>query len=90
LTDNFIEIVIKIRRKSDSFQAHKEDLMDKKLAGLIKKRDAYKVKLIEMYKHFHGVKHESAHSELQYSEIKVYEDMLNSVVNEISKLAASQ
>ena len=57
-----------------------------KLASLIKKRDEYKEKLTEMYKHFHGVKHESAHSELQYSEIKVYEDMLNSVVEEIQKL----
>ena len=63
---------------------------NKKLQELIKKRDGYKEKLTQMYKHFHGVKHESAHSELQYSEIKVYEDMLNSVVNEISKLAASQ
>lgn len=39
-----------------------------------------------MYKYFHGVKHESAYSELQYSEIKVYENMLNSVVEEITKL----
>ena len=60
--------------------------MDKKLASLMKKRDEYKEKLVEMYKHFHGVKHESAHSELQYSEIKVYEDMLNSVTEEIKKL----
>jgi len=57
-----------------------------KLADLTKKRDEYKAKLTEMYKHFHGVKHESAHSELQYSEIKVYEDMLNSVVAEIENL----
>jgi len=57
-----------------------------KLADLIKKRDEYREKLTEMYKHFHGVKHESAHSELQYSEIKVYEDMLNSVVAEIENL----
>ena len=57
-----------------------------KLASLTKKRDEYKEKLTEMYKHFHGVKHESAHSELQYSEIKVYEDMLNSVVAEIESL----
>lgn len=57
--------------------------MNTKLSSLIKKRDEYRNKLTEMYKHFHGVKHESAHSELQYSEIKVYEDMLNSVVTEI-------
>lgn len=58
----------------------------KKLQELIRKRDFYKEKLVQMYKYFHGVKHESAHSELQYSEIKVYEDMLNSVVEEIDKL----
>lgn len=58
----------------------------KKLQELIKKRDSYKEKLTGMYKHFHGVKHESAHSELQYSEIKVYEDMLNSVLLEIENL----
>lgn len=59
---------------------------NKKFQELILKRDEYKVKLTEMYKHFHGVKHESAHSELQYSEIKVYEDMLNSVVAEIDTI----
>jgi len=64
--------------------------MDKKLASLIKKRDEYKEKLVEMYKHFHGVKHESAHSELQYSEIKVYEDMLNSVVAEIETIQSGK
>jgi len=61
--------------------------MNNKLQELKNKRDAYKAKLTNMYKHFHGVKHESAHSELQYSEIKVYEDMLNSVVNEIKLLS---
>lgn len=59
---------------------------NEKLEDLIKKRDEYRAKLAQMYKHFHGVKHESAHSELQYSEIKVYEDMLNSVVAEIASL----
>lgn len=60
--------------------------MNTKLADLIDKRDKYQAKLTEMYKYFHGVKHESALSELKYSEIKVYEDMLNSVVSEIEKL----
>jgi len=60
--------------------------MNTKLSDLIKKRDEYKEKLTEMYKHFRGVKHESALSELKYSEIKVYEDMLNSVVAEINSL----
>lgn len=59
---------------------------DKKIQELTKKSILYKEKLTQMYKYFHGVKHESAHSELQYSEIKVYEDMLNSVLQEINNL----
>ena len=58
----------------------------KKLKDLIEKRDVYKAKLTEMYKHFRGVKHENALSELQDSTIKVYEDMLNSIVEEIKIL----
>ena len=62
--------------------------MDKrqKLKSLKEKRDVYKAKLTEMYKYFRGVKHENALSELRYSQIKVYEDMLNSVVEEIKIL----
>lgn len=62
--------------------------MDKaqKLKEHITKRDNYKAKLKEMYKHFRGVKHENALSELQDSTIKVYEDMLNSIVEEIKIL----
>jgi len=62
--------------------------MDKntKLKELRQKRDKYKEKLTGMYKNFRGVKHENSLSELQYSEIKVYEDLLNSVVEEITKL----
>lgn len=58
----------------------------KKLKENIKKRDEYKAKLKEMYKHFRGVKHENSLSELQDSTIKVYEDMLNSIVEEIKIL----
>ena len=62
--------------------------MDKttKLQELKQKRDKYKEKLTGMYKNFRGVVHENSLSELRYSEIKVYEDLLNSVVEEISKL----
>lgn len=59
---------------------------NKRLKELKEKRDKYKEKLTEMYKHFRGVKHENSLSELRYSQIKVYEDMLNSVVEEIKKL----
>ncbi len=58
----------------------------KKLKENIKKRDEYKAKLKEMYKHFRGVKHENALSELKYSEIKVYEDFVRSLDEEIANL----
>jgi len=62
--------------------------MDKttKLKEHIIKRDNYKAKLKEMYKHFRGVKHENALSELQDSQIKVYEDIVRSLNQEISEL----
>jgi hypothetical protein len=59
---------------------------DKKLQELKAKRDRYKEKLTNMYKNFRGVKHENSLSELRYSEIKVYEDLLNSVILENKKL----
>lgn len=58
----------------------------KKLQELIKKRDGYKTKLTEMYKHFRGVKHENSLSELRYSQIKVYEDFVASLNFEIEQL----
>ncbi len=61
----------------------------KKLQELTKKKDEYKTKLIEMNRHFRGVKHENALSELKYSEIKVYEDFVNSLTEEISILKKS-
>ncbi|EKE05735.1 MAG: hypothetical protein ACD_19C00182G0063 [uncultured bacterium] len=62
--------------------------MDKatKLQEHITKRDNYKAKLKEMYKHFRGVKHENSLSELQDSTIKVYEDMVRSLNAEIEML----
>lgn len=58
----------------------------KKLKEFILKRDNYKAKLKEMYKHFRGVKHENALSELQDSQIKVYEDIVRSLSTEIEVL----
>ena len=62
--------------------------MDKatKLKEHIIKRDSYKAKLKEMYKHFRGVKHENSLSELQDSTIKVYEDIVRSLNAEIEIL----
>lgn len=61
-------------------------LLQSKLTELKAKRDKYREKLTGMYKNFRGVKHENSLSELRYSEIKVYEDLLNSVTMEINKL----
>lgn len=61
--------------------------MNTKLQELKVKRDKYKEKLTNMYKNFRGVKHENSLSELRYSEIKVYEDLLNSVEEEIKKFS---
>ncbi len=58
----------------------------KKLQEFIKKRDGYKARLTEMYKHFRGVVHESALSELKNSEIKVLEDFVRSLNEEIAVL----
>lgn len=62
--------------------------MDKatKLQEFIVKRDGYKARLVEMYKHFRGVVHESALSELKHSEIKVLEDFVRSLNEEIAVL----
>ena len=62
--------------------------MDKttKLKEFVTKRDNYKTKLKEMYKHFRGVKHENSLSELQDSTIKVYEDIVRSLNAEIEVL----
>ncbi len=60
--------------------------MNTKIQELKQRRDKYKEKLTRMYKNFRGVKHENSLSELQYSEIKVYEDLLNSVVDEIKQI----
>jgi hypothetical protein len=57
-----------------------------KLAELKRMRDEYRIKLKEMYRNFRGVKHENSLSELRYSELKVAEDMLGSVLREIKDL----
>lgn len=60
--------------------------MNQKLIELKARKEKYKDKLRGMYKNFRGVVHENSLSELRYSEIKVYEDLLNSVSEEIIKL----
>ena len=61
----------------------------KKLQELKTRKEKYSEKLQGMYKNFRGVVHENSLSELRYSEIKVYEDLLNSVNDEIRILESN-
>jgi hypothetical protein len=58
----------------------------KKLTELQEQLAKYKSRLEEKMKYFHGVKHESALSELKYSEIMVLRDMIASLEKEINSL----
>ena len=55
----------------------------KKLEEELKK---YKAILAGKMKNFRGVRHENALSELRYSEVMVYRDMIASLEREISQL----
>jgi uncharacterized radical SAM superfamily protein len=57
-----------------------------KLKKLEEELKTYKDKLAEKMKYFHGVKHESAASELKYSEIMVLRDMIAGLEREIKGL----
>lgn len=59
---------------------------EEKLQQLKALRDEYRLIINELYKNFRGVKHENSLSELRFSEIKVKEDMLGSVLREIKAL----
>lgn len=58
----------------------------KKIKELEQKREEYKLKLEGMWKNFRGVKHEDSVSEIRYSQIRVYEDFVNSITEEINRL----
>lgn len=62
-------------------------LSDKeKLEALLKKLEEAEAKLKARLKNFRGVAHESASGELAYSELKVREDFVNSLKEEIKVL----
>jgi hypothetical protein len=62
-------------------------LSDKeKLEALLKKLEEAEAKLKSRLKNFRGVAHESASGELAYSELKVREDFVNSLKEEIKAL----
>ena len=67
----------------------KEELSDKeKLEALYKKLEDAEAKLKFQLSHFRGVPHESASGELAYSELKVREDYVESLKQEIKVLQA--
>lgn len=58
----------------------------KKLRELHMQRSETVKKLEELYKNFHGVKHESSDSEIKYTQIKVLEGFVESLNEEIKAL----
>ena len=58
----------------------------KKYNMLVAKKELYEAKLNELYKHFRGVIHESADSEIKYTKIKVYEDFVISIEKELQMM----
>lgn len=72
-----------------SIQAHKKH-MDKKYQELLEKKQKYQEKLTNLYKNFRGVKHEDSSSEIKYAQIKVYEDFINSIEDELKTLKSSK
>lgn len=62
----------------------KKSLSNKeKLEALLKKKEEAEAKLKFKLSHFRGVPHESASGELAYSEIKVLEDYIEGLKEEI-------
>ena len=53
---------------------------------LLAKRATYQAKLDKLHIGFHGVRHEDSASEIRYSMIKVYEDFINSIDEELKNL----
>jgi hypothetical protein len=53
---------------------------------LLQKRAEYEEKLKNLYKGFRGVSHENSAAEIRYSQIKVYEDFIASIDQELRAL----
>jgi hypothetical protein len=59
---------------------------EEKIQQLLVKRQDTLDKLKELYKHFHGVKHENSASEIRYTRIKVLEGFIQSIDLELQSL----
>lgn len=58
----------------------------KRIRALEKKRAEAQAELAKRYKYFHGVRHESASSEIKHSQIKVLEGYVSTLQEEIKSL----
>ena len=59
---------------------------EEKIEELLQKRQETIDTLRELYKHFHGVKHENSSSEIKYTRIKVLEGFVQSIDEELKSL----
>lgn len=59
---------------------------EQKIQELLQKREETLETLKELYKHFHGVKHENSSSEIKYTRIKVLEGYVQSINLELQSL----
>ena len=62
----------------------------KKIESLQRKRQETLDTLTELYKHFHGVKHENSASEIRYTRIKVLEGFVQSINDELKSLGVKR
>jgi len=58
-------------------------MKNSKRKELLEKKEAAVEKLNFLYKGFHGVRHEDSASEIRYTQIKVLEDYINSINEEL-------
>lgn len=57
-----------------------------KIKHLLRELEKYQSKLTELYKHYRGVIHESAASEIRHTTVKVYESHVQSIKEELRSL----
>ena len=71
-------------------QTIKPQTREEKIESLLTKRQETLEKLTELYKHFHGVKHENSASEIRYTQIKVLEGFVESITQELKSLGVEK
>lgn len=59
---------------------------EEKIEYLLSELEKYQSKLTELYKHYRGVIHESAASEIRHSTVKIFESHVESIKEELRSL----